>query len=120
MDNKNLELFVTCLADTFYPDAATATVNVLEKLGYTITYPAGQTCCGQPMYNAGYFDQSREVARHTVSVFLESDKPIIVPSSSCAAMIRHRLPRTFQRRTRLARKSKTGFKTYFRVLRISR
>lgn len=89
MDNKNLELFVTCLADTFYPDAAQATVNVLEKLGYTIKYPAKQTCCGQPMYNAGYFDQSRKVARHTVKTFLDSDKPIIVPSSSCAAMIRH-------------------------------
>lgn len=89
MNTKNIDLFVTCLADTFYPQAAESTVNVLKKLGFGISAPNGQTCCGQPMYNAGYFDQARQVARHTVNVFSESDSPIIVPSSSCAAMIKY-------------------------------
>ena len=88
MNNKNVDLFVTCLADTFYPECAKATVSVLKRLGFNISCPSGQTCCGQPMYNAGYFDQSKEVARHFVKVFGDSDNLIIAPSSSCAAMVK--------------------------------
>lgn len=89
-------LFVTCLADTFFPDAARATLRVLEKLGYKVACPPGQTCCGQPMFNAGYFEQALPVAKHFLEVFEETSGPIIAPSSSCAAMVRVHYPRLFQ------------------------
>ena len=89
-------LFVTCLADTFYPEAARAAARVLEKLGFSLACPREQTCCGQPMFNAGYFDQARGVARHFMKVFGKRPGPIIAPSSSCAAMVREHYPRLFQ------------------------
>jgi len=92
----NTALFVTCLGDTFYPDAVEATVDVLSRLGCSVDCPPGQTCCGQPMFNAGYFDQARSVARHFVKVFAETTGPIIAPSSSCAAMVRNHFPRLFR------------------------
>lgn len=89
-------LFVTCLADTFYPSAARATANVLERLGYAVSCPPGQTCCGQPMFNAGHFRESRKVARHFVDVFRQTDGPIVGPSGSCVAMVRCHYPRLFE------------------------
>lgn len=88
MNNKNIDLFVTCLSDTFYPECAKATASILKRLGFTISCPSKQTCCGQPMYNAGYFDQTKEVARYFLNIFGDSDNLIIAPSSSCAAMIK--------------------------------
>jgi L-lactate dehydrogenase complex protein LldE len=89
-------LFVTCLGDTFYPDAVRSTHRVLERLGHRIACPPDQTCCGQPMFNAGYFDASRKVARHFIDVFSRTEGPIVAPSSSCASMIREHYPRLFQ------------------------
>jgi len=78
----------TCLCDAFYDDVARATVEVLEHLGLSVEYPAGQTCCGQPAYNSGDWAASRQVARHCAQVFA-GDLPVIVPSGSCAAMNQH-------------------------------
>jgi len=91
----NATLFVTCLADTFYPEAAVATLRVLRRLGYHVRCPDGQTCCGQPMFNAGHFDQSSTAARHFVDVFRDAQGPIIGPSSSCVAMVRQHYDRLF-------------------------
>ena len=91
-----MNLFVTCLGDTFYPDAVGATVRVLERLGFKMTSPAGQTCCGQPLFNAGYFDQAKGVARHFLDVFSKTTGPIITPYSSCAGMVRDHYPRLFE------------------------
>jgi len=41
-------LFVTCLVDNFYPHVAEAMVRILNRYGVEVTFPAGQTCCGQP------------------------------------------------------------------------
>jgi len=78
----------TCLCDTFYAEAAIATVEILEYLGCRIEYPEGQTCCGQPAFNAGDWDSTRKVLRYTRSVF-DGDRPIILPSGSCTAMLDH-------------------------------
>lgn len=78
----------TCLCDAFYADVARATVEVLEFLGCDIELPDGQTCCGQPAFNAGDWASSRKVVRHAVRTFT-GDKPVIVPSGSCAAMMFH-------------------------------
>ena len=89
-------MFVTCLADSFYPPAVTATVNVLRRFGFEMACPPAQTCCGQPMFNAGHFAASKRAAEHFIDVFKETSGPIIAPSSSCAAMVRHHYQRLFQ------------------------
>jgi L-lactate dehydrogenase complex protein LldE len=85
---RHVQLMATCLCDTFYDDAARATVEVLEHLGCTVDFPEGQTCCGQPAFNGGDWASSRKVVRHTVNTFA-GDLPVVVPSGSCAAMMFH-------------------------------
>lgn len=86
---KTVQLFVTCLVDNFFPDVGFAVVEILEELGLTVEFPQAQTCCGQPAFNAGFWPDARAMARHTIAVLAQSDAPIVVPSGSCAAMIRH-------------------------------
>lgn len=70
-------------------------VNVLERLGHEVDYPKNQTCCGQPAFNSGYFDQARDVAKHFLTTFADCEM-IAVPSGSCTAMIRTFYPELFQ------------------------
>ena len=79
---------ITCLCDAFFDDLARATVEVLEHLGCTVSFPAWQTCCGQPALNSGDWAACRRVVRHTAGVF-SGEAPVIVPSASCVAMLRH-------------------------------
>lgn len=78
----------TCLCDAFFDEAARATVEVLEYLGCEVVFRPDQTCCGQPAFNGGDWEASRKVVRHAVRVFAGGD-PVVVPSGSCAAMLRH-------------------------------
>ena len=82
-----VSLFVTCLTDTFYPRTGIALVKVLEKLGCEVDFPAGQTCCGQPMFNNGYHDESRALAKRMIEIF-EKSELVVSPSGSCTAMVR--------------------------------
>jgi len=91
-----LQLFATCLIETIRPEAGMAVVEALERLGYTVEYPEGQTCCGQPAFNGGLWDDARAMAKHTLDVLNRSDAPIIVPSGSCADMIVHHYPELFK------------------------
>lgn len=84
-----IQLFVTCILDTLYPETAESVVRVLEKAGTAVNLPPGQTCCGQPAFNAGLRDQAARMAKHTIKVFEKAPGPVVVPSGSCAAMIRH-------------------------------
>lgn len=93
--DKPVSLFVTCIVDMIYPQTGMSVVNVLEHLGITVDFPAGQTCCGQPAFNAGYHDDARTVARQFLRAFAESEV-IVTPSGSCAAMIRHEYPALFK------------------------
>jgi L-lactate dehydrogenase complex protein LldE len=93
---KSVQLMITCLCDTFFADVAQATVEVLEFLGCEVEVPEAQTCCGQPAFNAGDWPQARKVMRHTVESFA-GDKPVIVPSGSCAAMVFHGAPLAFEK-----------------------
>jgi L-lactate dehydrogenase complex protein LldE len=86
-----LSLMITCLGDVIRPQAGKAVVRILRRLGHQIEFPAAQTCCGQPMFNSGYSDLSREQAKHTIRVF-EGDQPVVVPSGSCAAMVKVEYP----------------------------
>jgi L-lactate dehydrogenase complex protein LldE len=85
---RRVQLMGTCLCDAFYAEAAKSTVEVLETLGCTVDFPEGQTCCGQPAFNAGDWDSAKKVLRYTRGVFDGSD-PIILPSGSCKAMLTH-------------------------------
>lgn len=93
---KSIQLMTTCLCDAFFADVAQATVEVLEYLGCDIELPDGQTCCGQPAFNGGDWKSSRAVVRHTVKTF-KGEKPVIVPSGSCAAMVFHGAPLAFEK-----------------------
>jgi L-lactate dehydrogenase complex protein LldE len=90
----NVYLFSTCLVDQFAPDAGLDTIRLLEREGITVHFPQAQTCCGQPAYSSGYPDQARAVARQQLDIFPEP-WPIVVPSGSCGAMLRHDYPKLF-------------------------
>lgn len=83
------QLFVTCLVDTLYPQVGEAVVRVLRRAGVQVDFPPDQTCCGQPAFNAGLRDQARSMAIHTLEVLEAAPGPVVIPSGSCAAMIRH-------------------------------
>lgn len=88
-------LFITCLADTFYPRVGIAVVKVLEQLGCTVEFPERQTCCGQPVWNNGLEAETRELAQRMIDVFDDYDY-VVTPSGSCAAMIRDYYPEIFE------------------------
>jgi L-lactate dehydrogenase complex protein LldE len=94
MDNT-IQLFVTCLIDTLQPQIGKAVVEVLGRAGVRVDFPAGQTCCGQPAFNAGMRQEARRIAQHTIEVFEATSGPIVIPSGSCTAMIRHSYPELF-------------------------
>jgi L-lactate dehydrogenase complex protein LldE len=87
-----VQLFVTCLVDSFFPEVGEAAVEVLERHGCTVEFPFDQTCCGQPAFNVGYHDQAIAMAEHTVRLLDATDGAIIVPSGSCADMMINHSP----------------------------
>jgi len=98
-------LFGTCLVDTFFPEVGEATVRLLRRFGVDPVFPKGQTCCGQPAFNAGYDADARSLARHFLSVFDGAD-PIVTPSGSCAAMVKHHYPELFRDDPRMLEKAR--------------
>jgi L-lactate dehydrogenase complex protein LldE len=100
----NVYLFSTCLVDQFAPEAGLDTIRLLEREGITVHFPQAQTCCGQPAYSSGYPDQARAVARQQLDIFPEP-WPIVVPSGSCGAMLRHDYPKLFAADPALAPKA---------------
>lgn len=87
-------VFGTCLVDMIYPEAGLAAIELIEREGVGVIFPQGQTCCGQPAYNAGFPAEAREVARQQIHLF-KQDYPIVVPSGSCAGMMKHHYPDLF-------------------------
>ena len=85
-------LFVGCLTDQFHPRVGVATVKVLEHFGCRVTFPMGQTCCGQPLLHAGLADEAAAVARHFVTTF-EAAEYVVTPSPACASTVRDRYPK---------------------------
>lgn len=80
--------FCTCLVDLFVPEAGLDAVTLLEKAGIRVHFPEEQTCCGQPAYTSGQPDEARAVARQQLGLF-PKPWPIVLPSGSCAGMMRH-------------------------------
>jgi L-lactate dehydrogenase complex protein LldE len=83
-----IALFVTCLADTLFPDVGKATTVLLERLGHEVEFPLAQTCCGQMHVNTGYQSEALPLVRRHVEAF-EPYEVIVAPSGSCVASVRH-------------------------------
>ncbi|QCR21317.1 (Fe-S)-binding protein [Pontibacter sp. SGAir0037] len=83
-------LFIPCYVDQFYPRAAVATLELLEKLGVEVVYPLRQTCCGQPMANSGYEHLTKESNELFIQNFKEFDY-IVAPSGSCVLHLKDHL-----------------------------
>ena len=82
-----IALFATCLADTLSPEAARATVSVLERLGHEVVFPPEQTCCGQMHLNSGYPRDAARLARRLLET-LSGYELVVSPSSSCVGTLR--------------------------------
>lgn len=87
MNTRKVALFAPCLVDSLYPEVAEDLVTVLRKVHATVSYPEGQTCCGQPAFNSGYRKEAAGAAKHFLDVFRGSDT-IVCPSGSCVKMVR--------------------------------
>jgi L-lactate dehydrogenase complex protein LldE len=83
-----IALFVTCLADTLFPDVGKSTTVLLERLGHRVEFPQAQTCCGQMHVNTGYQREALPLIRRYVDTFEPYDV-IVAPSGSCVGSIRH-------------------------------
>src|SRR6476469_8043474 len=81
-------LMVTCVNDAMFPETGKAVVRLLRRLGVDVDFPAGQTCCAQPMVNTGYLDEAVPVVRTFVDAF-EGYDAVVTPSGSCAGSARH-------------------------------
>jgi L-lactate dehydrogenase complex protein LldE len=84
-------IMITCLGDLFFPEVGVAMVKLLRRLGVTVDFPDGQTCCGMPLYNSGYHDEAARVAARTVDLFADTEH-VVVPSGSCAWMVKAEYP----------------------------
>ncbi|KUI24038.1 Fe-S oxidoreductase [Mycobacterium sp. IS-1742] len=85
-----IALFATCLADAMFPQAAVATVRLLERLGHDVVFPERQTCCGQMHVNTGYLAEATTLVRHHVEVFEQAGcEAVVAPSGSCVGSVRH-------------------------------
>jgi L-lactate dehydrogenase complex protein LldE len=93
------QLFITCLGDQFYTRTLQNMSHILERLGVELTFPAEQTCCGQPLFNNGFEDKTRSVALNFMRAFNKSDAPIVGPSGSCVSMVKHHYPSLFKEGT---------------------
>lgn len=85
----NIQLFVTCLVDSFYPQTGEAVVSIFRRLGIGVDFARDQTCCGQPPFSAGLRAEARPMAQHTIEVFEKTTGDIVLPSGSCAHMMKH-------------------------------
>ena len=92
-------LFIPCYVDLINPEVGVSVVRLLRKLGVEVVYPEDQTCCGQPAFNSGFFDEARAVAGHFLDVF-EGERwdYVVCPSGSCATMVSHYYPFVFKDR----------------------
>ncbi|WP_259781836.1 (Fe-S)-binding protein [Aestuariispira ectoiniformans] len=94
MEQPRVGLFVTCLVDMFRPQIGFAAVKLMEEAGCEVSVPEAQTCCGQPAFNSGDNEDSRDIAKQVINTFADFDY-VVAPSGSCAAMIREHYPELF-------------------------
>jgi len=91
----NVQIFIPCFVDQLYPDTAFNMIKVLEKAGCTVSYNTSQTCCGQPAFNAGFWDESKSVCSKFLKDFSGTDY-IVSPSASCSGFVRNYYGKLFE------------------------
>ena len=106
-----VQLFIPCFVDQLYPETAFNMVKVLQKAGCTVEYNANQTCCGQPAFNAGFRDESRDVCSKFMKDFSGADY-IVAPSASCVGFIRNYYPVLFENSAVHNQVKEMGKRTY--------
>jgi L-lactate dehydrogenase complex protein LldE len=89
-----ITLFVPCFIDSLYPNVAMSMVRIFEHLGHSVEFPENQTCCGQPPFNSGYWEEARSVASKQLEAFKDADC-IVSGSGSCGAMFKVFYPELF-------------------------
>jgi len=89
-----VDIFIPCFIDQLHPNVGLNMVKILEKLGCGINYNPEQTCCGQPAFNAGYWDEAREVGEKFIKEF-QNDRYIVSPSTSCVGYVKNYYPEMF-------------------------
>ncbi len=94
-----VDIFIPCFIDQLYPDTGMNMVKILRKLGCEVNYNEKQTCCGQPAFNSGYFDDAREVARKCITDLQSDSEYVVIPSASCGGMIKHGYKELFKQST---------------------
>lgn len=95
INNMRVQLFIPCFVDQLYPATGMNMMKVLEKLGCEVSYNPNQTCCGQPAFNAGYWDEAKEVATKFIGDFKGEDY-IVSPSGSCTGYARNYFDKMFE------------------------
>lgn len=91
----DIQLFVPCFVDQLYPETAFNMVAVLEKAGCAVQYNPTQTCCGQPAFNAGFWDEARAVCAKFLNDFNGAEY-IVAPSASCVGFVRNYYEKLFE------------------------
>jgi L-lactate dehydrogenase complex protein LldE len=94
MAGPGAAILITCLVDLFYPEVGVAMVRLLRRHGVQVSVPDGQTCCGLPLFNSGYHAEAARVARRTLPLFAGAES-VVVPSGSCAWMVKAEYPHLF-------------------------
>lgn len=87
-EGLDIQLFIPCYIDQLYPETAFNSIKVLEKAGCTVHYNPNQTCCGQPAFNSGYWDEAGALAEKFLADF-QLEMPVISPSGSCSSFVIH-------------------------------
>lgn len=95
MNKYKVQLFIPCFMDQLFPETAFNTLKVLEKFGCQVSYNTDQTCCGQPAFNSGYWNESYAVAKKFISEFSDFDY-VVSPGGSCTGFIRNYYHQLFE------------------------
>ncbi|MEP7108819.1 MAG: (Fe-S)-binding protein [Ferruginibacter sp.] len=106
-----VQLFIPCFIDQLYPQTAFNMVKVLEKAGCEVDYSTNQTCCGQPAFNAGFWDEAREVCSKFLSDF-DNTSYIVAPSASCVGFVRNYYSKLFENSSAFSQVKNLGKRIY--------
>ena len=106
-----VSLFIPCFVDMFYPQVGISMVRIFERLGHQVAFPGNQTCCGQPAFNSGYWDEARSVAVKNLETFADADV-VVSASGSCGAMLKVFYPELFAKTPHLAKAEALAAKTF--------
>lgn len=93
-------LFIPCYVNAIFPNVGVASYQLLKKLGLDVDYPLDQTCCGQPMANAGFEEEAKGLAERFEHLFTSYDY-IVGPSASCVSFVKENYPRILKKEKHL-------------------